>query len=469
LNLKSIIQFSIGPLGVAFFGFITIPILTWVFQPEDIGKFTMLQLTSTLFILIFSLGLDQAYIREHYESENKAQLIKTSILPGLFLLLLFFSFFVFFPKLISVILFNISSQILSVLVITYIIFAFLSRFLSLILRMEEKGLAYSASQIFPKILFLLVILYYYFYYTKYNLTDLIFAHTLSVILVFFVFLWNTKSVWKSSFNQKIDRKKLKAMLHYGIPLTFGGIAYWGLTAIDKIFLRYFSNYEQLGLYSVSVNFAGAALILQTIFSTIWAPTVFKWANSEDGFIKINKVREYLLLGVIFIFLISGTFSWLIDFILPKNYLDVKYILLSCLCYPLLYTISETTVIGINIVKKTSYSMIASLISFIFNLIFCYLLIPNYGAIGAGISTSFSFLIFLILRTEFSNFLWKKTPRLKIYTTGLFMVLTSSLIVFNKDLMNWSLHIFFGVLLALFSIYTYKKIPDIKNSMNKVRS
>ena len=55
----------------------------------------------------------------------------------------------------------------------------------------------------------------------------------------------------------------------------------------------------------------------------------------------------------------------------------------------------------------------------------YLLVPLYGAAGAAVSTAFSFWFFLVLRTEFSCFVWQNIPRLKLYTSTFLCVIAAS--------------------------------------------
>ena len=165
---------------------------------------------------------------------------------------------------------------------------------------------------------------------------------------------------------------------------------------------------------MSVSFAAAASILQAIFSTVWAPIVYKWVSTETNLDKVNKVTKYILAIVILFFILAGLLSWLISFFLPSNYKEVRWIVVSCLGYPLLYTLSETTVVGIGVTKRSSFSMLASIIAFIINVIGNWLLIPKYGAAGAASSTCFSFFIFFILRTELAIYVWKPIPRKNLY-------------------------------------------------------
>jgi O-antigen/teichoic acid export membrane protein len=89
-----------------------------------------------------------------------------------------------------------------------------------------------------------------------------------------------------------------------------------------------------------------------------------------------------------------------------------------MAYPLFYTLSETTAVGLGITRRSMLSMTASIIAELVNLIGCFLLVPRYGAAGAGISTAIAFWIFFFCRTEFAIRAWRPLPRVKLYVTTL---------------------------------------------------
>jgi len=415
MNLKTILSFALGPIASAILAFITLPIVTWLYLPEDIGRMSMLLVLSSFAVLCFSLGLDQAYVREYNEYENKPRLFKMATLPSLFVILLVALFFLFNPTLLSHLLFKVANSIYSQIILLYVVSNLVNRFLSLILRMEQRGVAYSMSQVLPKIIFLGSIGVIYFFEVNGNFYYLLLAHVVSVVSVTLIFLFNTRKTWTRSFYYKIDWPFEKKMLRFGFPLILGGVAYWGLTAIDKLFIQHYASYEELGVYSVAVGFAGAATIIQSIFSTVWVPIVYKWIADGEDLSKVDMVREYLLFVVIFVFIMAGLFSWVVGYLIPPEYGRVPYILVVCLAAPLFYTLSETTVVGLGVTRNSKLSMLASVLAFVFNVIGNYLLVPEYGAEGAAVSTAVSFWLFFVLRTELAIYVWQPIKRFKLYS------------------------------------------------------
>ena len=445
---KHIAAFAIGPIGGAFLGLISLPIITWFFSQEDVGRMAMLQVTLGFSILLFSLGLDQSYVREFHEADSKPALLKRAMLPGLVLLVVTVLVLLALGGKLADWLFDVPAWHLSVLVAVALVASYLSRFLSLVLRMNERGLAFSMSQLLPKLLMLAIIGGYVALGAKKDLTNLVLASTAAIVFVCVIYGWNTRAEWLASIRTKLDIDQLKGMLRYGLPLILGGLAFWGLTAIDKVFLRTLASFEELGVYSVAVSFAAAASILQSVFSTVWAPTVYKWANAGAGLENVHKVSRYILALVVLGFALAGLLSWVVTCFLPTNYAAVQWIVVSCIGYPLLYTLSETTVVGIGISRRSSFSMLAAITAFAVNLVGNWWLIPHFGAAGAAVSTCVSFWVFFLLRTEFSIYLWKPIPRLALYAFTLVSVAGAAVFtLWGEVLTGWMVGYWLFVLAA----------------------
>ncbi|OOF01015.1 polysaccharide biosynthesis protein [Salinivibrio sp. MA427] len=463
---RKIAAFAIGPIGAALLSLITLPIITWFFSQEDVGRIAMLQVTIGFSTLLFSLGLDQAYVREFHEVDDRPGLLKRALLPGLSILLLSLTVLLSFGSTLANLLFERSDWYLSFLIAIVLIAAFLSRFLSLVLRMNEQGLAFSMSQLLPKLVLLAIIGSYVVLDIDKSLTNLVLANTAAFLFVCAVFLFNTHKEWIAGITASVNWHHMKRMLRFGFPLILGSIAYWGLTAIDKVFLRTLTSFEELGVYSVAVSFAGAATILQSVFSTVWAPTVYKWASTGGGLENVNKVSRYILGLVVTMFCAAGLFSWLVTLFLPDKYISVQWILVSCLGAPLLYTLSETTVVGIGISRRSSFSMLASLGAFIINILGNWLMIPHFGASGAAVSTCISFWVLFILRTEFSIYLWKPMPRLLLYTYTALVVVGATIVTLYGSSIYIYMLVFWSLLLISVLITFKKEVLESIDFLNE---
>ena len=456
LTPKKIAYFALGPVLSALLGLISVPIVAWYFSADDLGRITMLQISMTLAIMMFSMGLDQAYVREYHEEHNKPALLKLTLLPGTILLFVFcLVLAVWFPFFLSNLLFGIKSALLSFFVIVAIVLSFLTRFLSLIIRMQEQGWIFSISQLLPKMTFLILIGLYVLGNVDKQFINLLLANVIGMTSVVLLLFWRTRHELLMAIKQKIELNKLRDVLQYSYPLIIAGLAFWGLSSIDKVLLRSLSTFEQLGIYSVAVSFAALGTIFQSVFSTVWAPIVYKWAANNQNLEKVDEVTEHVLAFVVFVFCAAGLFSWVVSFFLPPQYNSVKYILVACLSAPLLYTLSETTVVGIGLTKRMSFAMLASVFAFLVCVLAGYLLIPIYGAAGASVATSFAFWLFLVMRTEFSSYVWRPLPRVKLYVCSLACVLISALFALYGEIFGQYMYGLWAIFAVVFG-FVFKK-------------
>ncbi|BEN39128.1 oligosaccharide flippase family protein [Serratia nevei] len=450
MNARKILAFAIGPIGNAALGLLTLPVITWLFSADDVGRISMLNVAVSFCVLFFSLGLDQAYVREYHRESDRGQLLKNVAFPGLLMIVVISTVFLLFPGSLSVLLFEQKDTAISWLVMLILLASFINRFLSLILRMQEKGMAFSLSQLMPKLMTLIVIGLCYALFTQHTLMQLVVANAVGFIAVSLMLMWSSRTDWIAMLYSSLDYGKLKAMLKFGYPLILGGLAFWGLTTIDRMFVRAYSGFEQLAIFSVAVSFAGVMNILQSVFSTIWAPMVYKLAESDEGGEQqmINKVSRCMGIAVVCLFSLGGLFSWLVDYVLPVKYLNVKYIFVASLGFPLLFTLSETTAIGIGLSRKTAYTMLASLIALIINVLANVLLVPSFGAGGAAVSTCLAFWAFLILRTEFSIISWKTMPRFEMYFFTFLCLAGASVSALAGERMKYELLVYWATLLVV---------------------
>jgi O-antigen/teichoic acid export membrane protein len=414
LKFNKIIGFAIGPVAGAAFGLITVPMIAWAFSAEDVGRMNILQVTISFCILFFVLGLDQAYVREFHESKDHPQLLKACFAPGfLFLIIVGFTTMAYGSEL-SLLLFGSADPAFYWLTLASVIATFILGFLSLILRMQERGLAFSMSQLISKALLLLSIGSVLLFDLSRSFINLQLAFMASTMAVVLVFLWNTRLEWRPAITAQLDRRQVRSLLKFGTPLIFSGLAYWGLIATSSIALRSLSSFSELGIYSVTMSFAGVASIIQSVFSVVWAPIVYRWVAEKKDLSKIDNIARQALTIVCGIIVLCGISSWLIDYILPIRYEQVKYLVLCAMIQPLLYTLSEVTCIGISLTRRTILSVWVTLAALATNILFSLWLVPLEGATGAVIANAIAYLVFFIARTEASAYVWRQFPRLKIY-------------------------------------------------------
>ena len=461
MNPKKVIHFSIGPIGAAALGLITLPFVAWFFSVEDVGRLTMLQVVLGLSVSLFSLAMHQAYVREYNEEYDKHALFKTAVVPGLLLITLVSIVLLILPLSMSNLLFGIESGLLTFLLLVGIFSSFFINFLAHVVRMQERGLAFSATQIAPKAFLLVLIGVILLLNLSAEFKWLMLMNTLAVFASLMIFAVLTRDTWLPALSSNINNALLKQMLLFSLPLVAGGLAYWGLTTMDRFFLRALSGFEELGVYAISVALAGAVAVISTIFSNLWHPVVYKWVKEGVEPKRVQTVIENMLIVVALIWSLVGLLSWILPYFLPPEYQAIEYLIVACVAMPLFYMLSETTVVGIGITRRTSFAMIASICAFIANLVLNYLLIPDYGAAGAALATLISFFVFFVIRTESSALLWHSLPRVKVYFLVVLYMVATSIMVLTKANLDYFYYVWLVLMVLTLSLYKARLLESIK--------
>ncbi|PSJ79413.1 polysaccharide biosynthesis C-terminal domain-containing protein [Neisseria iguanae] len=468
MNARKFLGYALGPIGSAAFGLISLPLISWYFPAEDIGRIVLLQTIASLTVLILGLGLDQAYIREYYVAENKAALFKSFSLSPLILVItgsLLVAFWnIAWP---SEIIFTLNNKTLGALFLLFLTTTLFTRFLALILRMQENALAFSFSQLTPKFLILVFVLSYIAFGFPTDTISLVFAYTAAQVLTVALLLYQTRNELLAAMKADWSAEMHTLGLHYGLPLAFGNLAYWGFTSIDRFALKQIANWEQVGIYSMAINFSAIALIFQSIFSTIWAPLVFKWVKENTNLDKIGNITLSMTALISTIICLVGIFSPVVTWFLPEKYAPVQFILLSSMLFPLFYTLTEVSGIGLNVIKRTWLITLVNIIAFIINFSLLYFLIPHAGAQGAAMAGAVSFWVFFIIKSELSSRLWKSLPRLKIYTQATFCLLICLIYTYWGTEQNYPIFAVFWLIGLL--LLGWKHQSQLQNGMQVIKS
>lgn len=454
MTLKNIIGFAVGPLASAGLGLILVPVVAWSFAPSDVARMNVFQIAVSFSLLFTLLGLDQAYVREYHESNNKGRLLRSCFLPGFMLLGAVVAISLPFSSDLAFLLYERADPVLYFLTVFAFFASYLSRFLALTLRMQGRGWAYSVSQVTPKVLQLILVLVITIAFSARDFLQLQSTMLLSMVAVVFFCVWSTRDEWKKALKKDTQSSELKKLLAFGFPLMFSSLAYWGLTAASTLALRAWSSLEELAVYSVAGSFAGAAIVFQSIFTVIWAPTVYRWVSEGADMSVVDRVAKQAMAIIFAIVAICGSLSWFCDWLLPSRYSDVKYILICMLMQPLLYTLSEITCVGIGIERRTIHSVWITLLAMLINIVLGYFLVPSHGAAGAAASNAIAFSAFFFARTEVSSRIWRSIPRGNLYFCVTLLVSLAVGMSFWATFFQSLAHISW-VFLFFFSLYFYR--------------
>lgn len=249
------------------------------------------------------------------------------------------------------------------------------------------------------------------------------------------------------------------MINFGFPILISSSIFILITSLDRLFLQRWSNYQELGIYILALKIAALLNVLQISFSNFWIPTAYKWNEEKKDIIYYELVNKLLIfvLSLVFVVILASK-DIIVESFFPE-YLKAKYLIPLLCIQPIVYTISETTVLGIVFSRKSKINIIISVVTLISSVVFSIIFIPLFDSIGAAIASSLSFIIFLIARTELSRKYWEGIECRTQYLTVSLMFLSSLYFAFyNISLMK--------VVIVLFLVLIIQK-DTIKNIYDQI--
>lgn len=466
---KKFLKFSYGSWVGLFLGLTSTMIITRILPPDALGKASMFDLVLQIGMILTIFGTDQSFVRFFYEEEESkrgALLFNTLKIPFITTIIMLILILTFYKPITSFLVGK-SDFTIAIWLVLGIIGQLLHRYSQLVIRMQQKGNLYSILQIFLRVFNLSFILIF-FYLIGARFEILIFSKVVTFFLLVMIAIYFSKNYWNLK-NTRIRNTKhtQKEIFQYGAPYVLTLFITWLFESFDKIALRQWSTFEELGQYSAAMRLVALVVVLRTTFSTFWTPVAyekFEKSPADKDFFRSMSI----LVSFVMFFVAIGSIAGrdLIVILLGKNYAGAATIMPFLVFMPVLYTISHTTVMGINFYKKTKYHIYIAVISSIINIIGNWILVPLYGALGASISTAISFVVFFTLRTQFSLKFYKVNyPLIKIYIMIIVVMVYSAYAVFNTNF--WSNMIIGIIPIIILLLIFYKDLIYILKNKKSI--
>ncbi|HEY9168506.1 MAG TPA: lipopolysaccharide biosynthesis protein [Lutibacter sp.] len=421
--INKLLGFSVVVWVSLIVSFISAPISTRLYAPEELGKINLFSVTTNFILLFAYIGIDQAFVRFYYEPPEKRSVkylfsfcfyfsLLAALLSGIIVLIVDN----FYPII------NTIQNNYYILVLLFINTASLVilRYLNLAFRMQQDVKMYTflgiSMIIASKFIYLLIGLKSPTYIPALTGTVLI------QVLIIPVFFFKKKLLIPIQ-KFKLDKKFSLIILKYGVPLFPVTLLVWVDNSIAPILLKKMLSFEAIGIYSAAVAIVSLINIVQNGFNTYWQAYIYEnYKTQTNQFYRVHKSITFVI--VIFgLILISS--QDIIFLILGEKYRSAKEFFPFLLVAPICYTIAETTGLGINISKKTYLNTIPFLFSIIVNLSLAFFLIPFLGISGAAIASASGSIFSLAIKTYIGEKYYVVVSNYFYMIFGLFVIIAAS--------------------------------------------
>ncbi|WP_373828704.1 lipopolysaccharide biosynthesis protein, partial [Bacteroides heparinolyticus] len=221
---------------------------------------------------------------------------------------------------------------------------------------------------------------------------------------------------------EISTGRLFEMLKYSMALVPTSVTWWMISTLNRPLLEKYVGYHDIGIYAVANKFPGLLTTVFVIFGTSWQISVMEEFGST-GYHKFynNAVRGiFIVMAIVLIFMTAFCLPMLRLFTIP-DYYDARFIMPFLAFSTLLSNLGSMAGTNFLATKQSRYLLYTSIWGALAAFFFNFLLIPQFGLMGAVASTLISMLILTISRIAYS-YKYVKLDNLTSYISISFLVL-----------------------------------------------
>ena len=251
------------------------------------------------------------------------------------------------------------------------------------------------------------------------------------------------------FDVRTEKKKFL----YSINMTLSIMLYYLIVSVAYWVLRYQGKNLDLAYLGLVVSLGSVLSILQSVFSVLYAPLVFRREHNDGMGLVYNIIGGG---GILAVFVFSK-FGFLLSYILSKNYHVVIGFFYLGLMIPLLYVLMEVFSVNLSLHKKNSYIVISNLGGVVFLVSYLFILYSrlNYVICLYGIVSSLFFV--LVLKNFFSNNV--SDVKIPILNKNIIFLIVCCLL----NCFDFKFYCLFVFVVGLIFVFSYHK--DFRGGMN----
>ncbi|MBU1177657.1 oligosaccharide flippase family protein [Patescibacteria group bacterium] len=390
--------YLIGSALQSLIGFVLIPVYTRYLSPAEYGQLEILNTILLILNIVLSLGFASALLKVHerdcQEKEERRRLIGTMyifVLPiasaVTLLLALGAKFFTGF------VLEDASSvSWLYLILATNLVVIFLNLSFS-VLRSKERSKTFTLLSL-VKFTFILALNTFFVIKLQLGVMGILLGNLIAQTILAVIFLPTILRSLKFTFS----RKYLRKLSIFGLAVIPASLAMWVMDLSDRYFLKYFTDFTEVGLYSLGYKVGFLVYILLVYpFQLAWPKVSFAVASRQDcKEIYAKTLTYFALLGSLAALGLSLFGAQIIKlFADPEFHTAYQIIPLVAFSY-VLYGLHFALVPGLHLKEKSKYYPLMIGIPAGLNLLLNYFLVPLYGMQGAAVTTLICFILVVVL-------------------------------------------------------------------------
>ena len=390
--VKNTIIIAIGRICTQFVSFLLLPIYTHYLSTAEYGTFDIIITCTGLIAPILSLQLERAIFRFLVDARKDKQ-FQDKILSTTFSTITL-------PIILTMAIMPVLGLAFNLAYWQYIALIIISAIISNVTLQIPRGLGnnihYSIGSMLVGItngvISIITTVVFRSGITGILIANIV-AHCVGVIYIFIAM-----KMYKQIKLSRRDRKTLKELLRFSIPMIPNDISYWVISISDRVLIFMFLGDAFNGIYAASAKFPTLIVTVYNMFNLSWMETVSAHVKDADAKQYLSKTYNTIVKLFAFVCMLAiAVIPFIFNIIVGENFAE-SYQYIAVLILGAFFNITVGMLGSVYIgYKKTKEmaktTMLAAVINIVVNLIF----IKFIGIWAAVISTVAAYAIVTFLR------------------------------------------------------------------------
>jgi hypothetical protein len=383
---------SIGKICTQLITFFLLPVYTAVLSNEEYGVVDLLNTLTSLLLPIATLQIEQGifrYLLDCRENKEKQTTLITTV-----------SKFILVQSAICILIFLCASPFIhneyKYFLMANLFMGILSSISLQICRGLGDNKTYAVGSFITGALTVILNVIFIVAF-KWGAYGMLIATAISNLLCA-IYVFVKKNIYKYIDIKQNDKKLLKDIIKYSVPLIPNMISWWIVSASDRTIISAVIGVAQNGIYSAANKFSGIFSTLYSVFNLTWTESASININSEDRDEFFSKIFDFIVrffgslcLGTIAV--MPFVFGILVNEKFAESYYQIPILILGSV-FNILVSFLGSVYVAKKLTKEIAKT---SIIAAIINIVVNVALINQIGLYAASISTVIAYFAMFIYR------------------------------------------------------------------------
>jgi O-antigen/teichoic acid export membrane protein len=394
--------YGLGGIVSRILAVLLLPLYTSYLSPADYGRIETLVAGAAVLVILLRMGISSAFFRFYFDSKDRAHrlvVVRTSFWFTIGMATLGLVVVELLAGSISSVLFGTGTHADLVRAAAVGIWAQMNyEQLTSLFRVEERSVAFVLASLANIVITVGATVLLVVALDKGPLGVLVgnFTGTLCVYVALVAYR-------REQLGLQFDRRLLRAMNRFGLPLVPSALALWVTNFSDRFFLVKLADAHEVGLYSIGVRIASAVVLLLTAFRTAWPAFAYSIEDDAEARKTYGFVLTYLIAVVSWLSLTLGLLApWIVRLLTTPSFYDGERVVAPLAFAGAAQAGYVVVAIGIGRVRRTQFNWVVTGVAAALNVVLNLILIPPYGMMGAAIATVAAYSLMFLLMAVYAQ-------------------------------------------------------------------